>query len=341
VTDMDYYNEIDPYAVRWLANLQEDHQIPAGRIDERSIVDVKPVDLAEYRRLHFFAGIAGWALALKMAGWPEGVPVWTGSCPCQPFSICGKKKGEDDERHLWPAFRDLIGERRPAVVFGEQVASPDGREWLSGVRADLEKLGYRVGAADLCAAGVSAPHIRQRLYWVADSAYAHWGSGVSREEAGTREEGFRRRGPSFGGTSDGLVDAIKSGLEGHPGDGDNRSESGRLDPEAAGSASAAGDPCRVAVTDECPRREERPDAGGRREGGGAEGLDERSGRGGAWSRFIVVLCADGKARRLEPGIPPLAHGVPARVGKLRAYGNAIVPQVAATFIRAYIESLPR
>ena len=54
-------------------------------------------------------------------------------------------------------------------MFGEQVASPDGLQWLAGVRLDLEGSGYAVGAADLPAASVGAPHIRQRLWWVADS----------------------------------------------------------------------------------------------------------------------------------------------------------------------------
>ena len=68
----------------------------------------------------------------------------------------------------WPAFHRLIAERRPPTVFGEQVAGKDGREWLAAVRADLERLGYACGAADMPAAGVGAPHIRQRLWWVAD-----------------------------------------------------------------------------------------------------------------------------------------------------------------------------
>src|SRR5690606_5734874 len=97
-------------------------------------------------------------------------PVWTGSCPCQPYSSAGARKGDDDPRALWWAWRWLIDQCRPAVIFGEQVASKDGREWLSGVRADLEAMGYVVGAADLCAAGVGAPHIRQRLFWVACAA---------------------------------------------------------------------------------------------------------------------------------------------------------------------------
>jgi DNA (cytosine-5)-methyltransferase 1 len=164
-----YYNEIDPYAAQWLRNLIAAGHIAPGDVDERSIVDVRADDLRGYRQCHFFAGIGGWSEALRLAGWPDELEVWTGSCPCQPLSGAGHRKGHADERHLWPAFYRLIAERSPAIVFGEQVASADGREWLAGVRADLEALGYACGAADLCAAGVAAPHPRQRLYWLADA----------------------------------------------------------------------------------------------------------------------------------------------------------------------------
>jgi DNA (cytosine-5)-methyltransferase 1 len=164
-----YYNEIDPYAAQWLRNLIAAGHIAPGDVDERSIVDVRAADLCGYEQCHFFAGIGGWSYALRLAGWPDNQPVWTGSCPCQPLSSAGHRKGHADERHLWPAFYRLISECAPAIVFGEQVASKDGREWFAGVRADLEALGYACGAADLCAAGVGAPHVRQRLYWLADA----------------------------------------------------------------------------------------------------------------------------------------------------------------------------
>ena len=169
-----YYNEIEPYCAQWLRNLIGAGLIAPGEVDERSIVDVRGDDLRSFTQCHFFAGIAGWSYALRLAGWEDDRPVWTGSCPCQPLSSAGQRKGHADERHLWPAFHRLIAERRPATVFGEQVASKDGREWLAGVRADLEVLGYACGAADLCAAGVSAPHIRQRLFWMADSMCNGW-----------------------------------------------------------------------------------------------------------------------------------------------------------------------
>lgn len=170
---MNYYNENDPFAASWLRALIEDKQIPKGYVDERSIKDVKAKDLEGFAQHHFFAGIGGWSLALKLAGWPEDRPVWTGSCPCQPFSAAGNRKGEDDARHLWPWFKRLIAKRRPSVCFGEQVASADGRLWFSGVRDDLERMGNVVGGADLCSAGVGAPHVRQRIFWV---AYADGGN---------------------------------------------------------------------------------------------------------------------------------------------------------------------
>ena len=181
-----YYNEIEPFAAQWLRNLIAAGHIAPGDVDERSIVAVPAHDLKDYTQCHFFAGIGGWSLALRLAGWPDERPVWTGSCPCQPLSSAGQRKGHADERHLWPAFHSLIAECRPATVFGEQVAGKDGFEWLAGVRADLEDAGYACGAADLCAAGAGAPHLRQRLFWVADGASER--RREAREHRGRSEE---------------------------------------------------------------------------------------------------------------------------------------------------------
>jgi DNA (cytosine-5)-methyltransferase 1 len=276
-----YYNEIDHAAAEWLRVLIAGGLIPAGTVDERSIVDVRACDLAGFKECHFFAGIGGWPYALHLTDWRG--PVWTGSCPCQPLSSAGQRRGHADERHLWPAFHRLIAECRPATIFGEQVASKDGREWLAGVRADLEHLGYAVGAADLPAAGVGAPHIRQRLFWVAD-ADATGSGGLGR---------LRLSG---------------NGYASHGDDADGRSAIGGL-----GDAHRAG-------------------SQGRREHAG-ERADQRS----SWATGVFIPCLDGKSRRIGPGIFPLAHGVSARVGRLRGYGNAIVPQVAAEFVTAFME----
>ena len=323
-----YYNEPEPYAAQWLRNLIAAGHIAPGDVDARDIQDVTADDLAGYTQCHFFAGVGGFSYALRLAGWPDDRPVWTGSCPCQPLSSAGQRKGAADERHLWPAFFRLIAECRPATVIGEQVSSRLGREWFAGVRLDLESVAYAVGGADLPAASVGAPHIRQRLWWVAErvgvSDRPGWRAGIVATEAarhGDPAESTSRAG--------GLADAETAGsphrgarpVQPEPG------ESGRADGGLA-------DPRRG--RDEC-RMRSRETSGSART---AESEGDQRQRSGAdpWRSSELIPCADGRARRIpQSGIFPLAHGVHGRVGQLRAYGNAIVPQVAAVFIRAYRE----
>ncbi len=165
---MNYYNENDPKTAAWLRELIAANLIPDGHVDERSIINVKADDLSGFVQCHFFAGIGGWPYALRLAGWPDDEPVWTGSCPCQPFSVVGRGCGVEDSRHLWPVFREIVRKRGPAIVFGEQVESKAGRAWLSDVLLDLEAMGFGVGSGDLCAAGLTN-HRRQRLYWFASN----------------------------------------------------------------------------------------------------------------------------------------------------------------------------
>lgn len=173
-----YYNEFNKYAADWLLNLIAAGLIAPGVVDTRSIEDVRPDDLLGFTQCHFFAGVGIWSLALRRAGWPDDRPVWTGSCPCQPFSSAGEGAGFADERHLWPHFLHLIGQRRPAIVLGEQVASKDANPWIDLVQDDLEGLGYAVGAVPFPAAGIGANNIRDRLYWVAHAV----GKGLARPE---------------------------------------------------------------------------------------------------------------------------------------------------------------
>lgn len=164
---MNYYNEIDPKAAAWLRELINRDLIAPGVVDERSIEDVVPSDLKGFTQCHFFAGIGGWSYALRLAGWPDDKPVWTGSCPCQPFSTAGKGTGFNDERHLWPAWFHLIKQCNPSAVYGEQVANAS--EWLELVQGDLEGVGYTFAAIPIEAASVGADHLRDRLWFFADS----------------------------------------------------------------------------------------------------------------------------------------------------------------------------
>ncbi|WP_027188871.1 DNA cytosine methyltransferase [Desulfovibrio cuneatus] len=181
-----YYNEIDPHAAAWLRELIKAGHIAPGEVDERSIEDVVPTDLAGYTQCHFFAGIGVWSYALRQAGWPDSRAVWTGSCPCQPFSAAGKGAGFADERHLWPAFFHLISQCKPSTVFGEQVGSKDGLAWLDLVHSDLEGTGYTCGSSNTPAAGFGAPHIRQRLYFCATNPH-------QKRLPGARQPGFYKQ----------------------------------------------------------------------------------------------------------------------------------------------------
>ena len=315
---MNFYNEIDPKAAAWLRELIAGGHIPAGVVDERSITEIEADELTRFTQCHFFAGIGGWPLALAIAGWEPSRPVWTGSCPCQPFSAAGQGKGASDDRHLWPVFRRLIAKLHPERVFGEQVAQAIGFNWLDGVSADLEADGYAVGAAVLGAHSVGAPHIRQRLFWVADSNRGRC------EQRDPRQRAIPIAAKN--GATGGMGDSERQGLERLAGDGRNGNQPGRIDPQPLGHAATASESLRLGDT----------------AGGGCGILwDEAqpgSGRhaiGTSWARFEIVHCRDGKARRFEPGSFPLADGLPGRVGLLRGYGNAIVPQTAAEFVMAF------
>ena len=306
-----YYNEFDPKAAAWLRELIKAGHIADGVVDERSIADVRPDELTEFTQCHFFAGIGVWSYALRRAGWRDDRPVWTGSCPCQPFSSAGKGGGFDDERHLWPHFHWLISNCRPAIVLGEQVASKDGLGWLDLVQADLEGTGYTSGAVDLCAAGVGAPHIRQRLWWFAERMADTDDEGPQRRAGMPERSGERAFGSS--GVASGLADAAVRGCEPVPNE----------PPAGIFGASL------------------QPGEFGEQSGDLGAALNRASASGQAdslWSASDWLFCRDGKWRPVEPGTFPLAHGSPARVGRLRGYGNAINAEAAQAFIEAYQEA---
>ncbi|HGN2751850.1 TPA: DNA cytosine methyltransferase [Pseudomonas aeruginosa] len=308
LTTTAYYNEIDPYAAQWLRNLIAAGHIAPGDVDERSIEDVHPDDLKHYTQCHFFAGIGVWSLALRRAGWPDDRPVWTGSCPCQPFSSAGEGSGFDDPRHLWPHFAWLIRQRRPGEVLGEQVASKDAEPWLDLVQADLEAMEYAFGAIAFPSAGIGAPHIRDRTYWVANAMRPRLFPGsLSGIYRGEESPGSRDGEPERPGAIGGMANTIMpERSDGQSGIGFVDDPQGRLE----GAATSAG------LRSDCSP-------------GQVNGL---------WADADWLLCRDGKWRPVEPGTFPLADGTSSRVGRLRAYGNAINAEAATQFIAAYMEA---
>jgi DNA (cytosine-5)-methyltransferase 1 len=371
-----YYNEYDPKAAAWLRELIKAGLIAPGEVDERSIVDVKADDIRGFTQSHFFAGIGGWSYALRLAGWPDDRPCWTGSPPCQPFSNAGKQKAQADARHLWPAFFNLISECKPANIFGEQVEAAIRTGWLDDLQDDLEAEGYATGKIVLPACSIGGYHIRQRIWFVAE-----W-----------------------------LGDAKHSRLEGHARHGNRGDEPGRLDQvEARSTTASVGDGwLPVKYADECPRCDccdepwceecgehyadcscigptedgvEYSECGRfgrrladsessecqftgrtrpRRKGLANDYCDSRTDAPETfWANPDWLFCRDGKWRPVESEVQrvvdglsdelvrscnirsasyPLAKGQEARVMRLRGYGNAIVPAVAAEVIKAYKEA---
>lgn len=373
-----FYSDNDPYVAQWTRNLSAAGEIAAGVVDERSIKDLKSADVASYRQFHAFCGIGVWSRALRDAGWPDDVPVWTGSAPCQPISSAGKRRGFADERHLWPEWFRLIRECRPAVLFTEQVASKDGRAWLDAVFDDLEGADYTCQAYDLPACGFGAPHRRQRLYIVAyarergrEILGAPWlhDRGQRRHDIARCRETDRTTGivsdterrvcdawrtrQSHGWTAveldgHGEVDGAQSS-RGRPGElGDpgfdraweHRRELPR-DEAQHEEWSAHGDHASGA-----PSATHRPGDRIRIAGDSSWGGAVR----GFWAEDVEwIYCRptpgneDGCFRPAESGTQPLVDWTTqdlgqTRAARLRGYGNAIVRPQAVTFVEAVIDS---
>ena len=339
-----YYNEIDEYAAAWLRNLIRAGHIAPGEVDTRSIEDVRPNDLRGFTQCHFFAGIGVWSLALRKAGWSDTRPVWTGSCPCQPFSAAGQGAGFDDERHLWPHFHHLIKECRPAIVLGEQVASKDADPWIDLVCDDLEAMGYAFGAVPFPSAGVGAPHIRDRLYWVGDSSGArlegHAGNGCPAGREGQKRSAAETSVPSgLAHPSNQRQHGRRAGEASDGGDS-TRQQSERFC-DAGGLADTKHDGCGGQESDQAKPNGNRENFGILDRGHFApQGQPATGPTNGYWRDADWLYCRDGRWRPVEPGTFPLVNGASSRVGRLRSYGNAINAEAARIFIECVMDCAP-
>lgn len=350
---MIYFNEHDPFCVEWLKNLY-----PDAIVDGRGIEEVRPEEVRNHRQCHWFGGIGGWSYALELCGLSETDGIWTGSAPCQPFSIAGKQKGVEDSRDLWPEFYRLVRECRPKYLFGEQVQNAIKHGWIDRVQSDLEKSGYTCWYVVLGAHSVGAPHIRQRLYWGAFDRLADSDSTLVRGIPRTREQPEHEQGLGVGGNLD------ESSCE-----GPYSKERGSVESGRSGSVGVVQDDTNC----------NGPSRGLRRGSGqGRKVVEGPIGLGSStvfWNNYELLQCTDGFQRRVESGTFPLAHGIPwglervqsrlqelgtspketkrilrecrrflglasrNKKGQLKGYGNAIVPQVAAVFVKAFMETM--
>lgn len=326
-----YYNEHDPFAAAWLRELIKDDLIAPGEVDERSIEDVTPDEIRSFRQCHFFAGIGVWSLAARLAGIADDAPLWSGSCPCQPFSQAGQGGGFADERHLWPAFDYLIEQCRPPLVVGEQVAGADGDAWFDLVSADLDAKAYAFGVAETCAAGFGAPHIRARNYWVAIA------QGIGRRE---QLRDFSRSTRSNFATSSrqGNGDALRSDSA------TLRMADTRREQRERRKTVARPDNQGSSIGNESAVYDQRFGAVGGMAAGQTTRIERPGPTNGLWRNVDWLRCRDEpvpKWRPVESGTFPLANAgaFRNRVGLLRGAGNAITLGQAEGFLRAVMASI--
>lgn len=222
---------------------------------------------------------------VRMIEWDhvESVDVICGGFPCQPASVAGQGLGPLDERWLWPWFARAVRLLRPRFVFVENVSGLVTRGF-GQVARDLADYGYDMRWDCIPAAAVGAPHLRNRLFVVADA------------DGGRRHRIGQPESPGIAGARGRVVDG--------------RGSNGQLE-HAAHVADA----------------------------------ESRAGRTGqpeqhARSSHKTARFADGGQRRypwrVEPDVGRMAYGIPDRVDRLRALGNAVVPQVAEWIVRNWL-----
>jgi len=329
---MAYYNEIDPFCCEVLRARIADGRLPSGQVDGRDVREVQPDEIPA-GQVHLFAGIGGFAYAARLAGLPDDFDIWTAGFPCQDISTAGKGAGLSGTRSglFFEIVRFLRGvERRPAWVLLENVPALRTRGF-DRVADEMEAVGYTVGQVVVGAWAVGAPHKRDRVWIVCGLVH----SAVKR---------LGRGGADGPGESAGLLGA---GLES---DGrllaNPRCKYGRTRGEVAGEHEAAGrnPPCSIDAERSCtvadatgfrctqhPERKYQAPPGERR-------LQEL---GSGWpSRPGEPQHEWEAARLLELPLGGLVDGIPARLVRhanresLKAYGNSVVPQVAAEVMKA-------
>jgi len=249
----------------------------------------------------------------------------TGGFPCQPFSVAGKQKGTSDDRHLWPEMFRIIKELTPRWIIGENVKGlvnlQDGMVFET-VCTDLEGEGYEVRAFNIPAAGVGAPHRRERI----------WIVGHSKHNGSSTTEIKRRDNKINDGAQEGTNKTSEFKRANRSSNNEIMEDSRRALRQGTELRETNEDEVREGYADQHQRPGSTSESNVANASAGRrapqEGEIQTRGNGtehqGWWST--------------EPNVGRVAHGVSGRVYRLKGLGNSIVPQIAEEIGKAIIEA---
>jgi len=310
--------------------------------------------------LDLFSGIGGFSIGLEKAGfetvafceieeyprgvlkrhWPD-IPIYrdvreltgeqlradgiipdviVGGYPCQPFSLAGVRRGEKDDRHLWPEVRRLVNEIRPTWCIFENVAGHITMG-LDEVLSDLEAEGYAARPFVIPACGVDAPHRRDRVWIVAHTRHEPGRDSISGSLRGdgTRQHAERKRSNEAAETARPSETSETLGDTKHDGPSASR-DFGFIQGKSIGSEKKVKQSTRPSE-----RAKDVADTSGKRLQGrtkeqvsGFGNVSRQSKRSGEDKREFWST---------EPNVGRVADGIPARSHRIKALGNAVVPQI--------------
>ena len=260
--------------------------------------------------------------------------ILTAGYPCQPFSVAGKQKGSEDDRHIWPYILRIVAQKRPTWCVFENVYGHIALG-LDKVLFDLESEGYSTRTFIVPACGVNAPHRRDRLWIIARIVgdTKHNGSlateigRINEEDARRSQEGSEITEQSSGASRSGHDETLSrpndvAYTDGNDGrDGSSTKSQGRhsrMEHRSGSQRQPIGEP-KQTLADSVSKRLQ----GGAQSGNACSSREERNEQSSRRSKFT-----DGQNWLFEPNVGRVAHGVPRRVDRLKGLGNAIVPQIA-------------
>ncbi len=248
---------------------------------------------------------------------PEKITVISAGFPCQPYSLAGKGRGDCDERDLWGEVKRVIGEVRPRWFVGENTPglfSRENQRYFRRILSDLVALGYSVGWGIWGAFDVGAPHKRERVFLVAHADGERRGVFGAVERTSCEALGESEAKAPF--RTSGLYGAARGVLSGNFSD---------------------------TTINRCSTRKiQRGNIEESRRTESSEGIQER---GTQFDRVCDSVphvrnmreYVGGEWWEVEPDVGRVAHGVPARVDRLRGLGNAVVPYQAFPIFDAIAE----